>query len=368
MEQQLYIWQRKDWPHFTWDKERISSLVTETVKEVYLFLGKVSVTNESLLQPLALDILENEIVSSFSIEEVYLNRSSVRYFLLNRLGIEAEKTYHSDRAAEGAVSILLDAVEDCLSPVTKERLFGWHAQLFPSGLSEGRKIITGNWRNSPVYVVSGRLGKEVVHFEAPPAQRVDEEIDRLLAFVNEDDSVDPFVKAAIAHLWFVTIHPFADGNGRIARTLTELLLARADNQRGRYYSISREILKNRKEYYDVLEYAEKSTMNITRYLEFFLKTVSASVRTSEELLKLVLKKSRLWDSARNLVLNERQVKMINLLLSDFKGNLTAEKWGKITKCSTRTAERDIRDLVNKGILQAEEVHSKKPAYIFAEPE
>ena len=364
MNQMFYIWQRKDWPHFTWNMEKLLPLIYDTTRKIAFFLGKVSSLDNSLQQHTFAEALEDEIISSSSIENIILDRDSVRSSLLARLGVEDAGLKHSDRSAEGAINIVLDAVTNCDSPLTKERLFGWHVELFPSGMSEGRRIITGNWRQGSMYVISGEMGKEVIHYEAPPADRIDEEIDKFLQFINEDDDVNPLIKAAVAHVWFVTIHPFADGNGRTARTITEMLLARADGTSHRYYSLSSEIMNSRKEYYAVLEYTQKNTMDITRFIEYFLKAIQNAVGTSERKLQSTLEKTKFWDSIRTYPLNERQMKMINMLEDGFEGKLTTKKWEKINKCSHSTALRDIKDLIDKGILIEDGGNSKNTGYML----
>ena len=248
MDQIIYIWQRKDWPDFHWDIDKLLPLLYETTQKRSFFLGQISSLDDTIQKNAYADVLENEIISSNSIENILLDRDSVRSSLLSRLGVENAGMKYSDRYTAGAVNIVFDAVTNYSVPLTKERLYGWHSELFPSGMSEGRRIITGNRRQGPIYVVSGSMGKEIIHYEAPPADRIDAEIDSFLKFVNEDESVNILIKAAVAHVWFVSIHPFADGNGRIARTITEMLLAKADGLPHRYYSLSLEIMKNRKEY------------------------------------------------------------------------------------------------------------------------
>ena len=224
------------------------------------------------------------------------------------------------------------------------------------------RITTGSWRKGEMYVVSGRMGKEVIHYEAPPAEIIENEMDVFLKFINENTDVNPLIKAAVAHFWFVTIHPFSDGNGRIARTIAEMLLARADDMDHRYYSFSAEIMNNRKEYYDVLEYCQKSTLDITRFIEYFLMVLQNAVKNSEKKLESTLEKTKFWDSVRLLPLNERQIKLINKLYDGFEGKLTTEKWAKIAKCSHSTALRDIKDLMEKGVIIEDGGKSKNTGY------
>ena len=253
MEQNLYIWQKQGWPAFRWDAERLQPLLYEAIRNEAYFLGRISALDSNLDTTAFLDAIENEVISSSSIENIMLDRDSVRSSILSRLGYENEGLRKSDRHTDGAVSIVIDAVMNNTLPLTKERLFAWHTELFPSGISDGRRILTGRWRQGEMYVVSGRTGKEVIHYEAPPAKQIDEDIDTFLHFINEEDDINPIIKAAVAHFWFVSIHPFADGNGRIGRTISEMLLAKADGTEHRYYSVSAEIMNTRKEYYEIFE-------------------------------------------------------------------------------------------------------------------
>lgn len=353
METAIYLWQRNDWPNFTWDIERLLPNIYTTANEVSYFLGKISMLGTDMRQKVFVDSMSEEIYSSNAIEDILLNRDSIWSSVKTRLGLPEEDDhydYHYDSYTDGVVQVAVDAVKNCNSPLTKQRLFQWHSLLFPTGISAGKAITTANWRRGPMYVMSGGPGKEIIHFEAPAASEVDSEMERFLSFINDDYGFNPMVKAAVAHLWFVTIHPFDDGNGRTARAITEMLLARADNTAHRFYSISSEMLTSRKAYYDALNFAQKSTMDVTSFIEYFLETMRSAVRTSNGKLEKSLDKSRFWDSIRFMPLNERQSKMINKLLDDFKGKLTTEKWAKITKCSHATALRDINDLITKGIL------------------
>ena len=362
MEQNLYIWQRQGWPIFTWNTERLLPLLYEATRNQAHFLGRISMIDSAIGTNISTDAIEREIIASSSIEGIMLNRDSVRSSILSRLGIENEGLDKSDRYTEGAVSIVIDAVENSAMPLTKERLFGWHTELFPSGISDGRRIITGQWRQGEMYVVSGHTGKEIIHYEAPPAYRIDEEVDALLRFINEEDDINPIIKAAVTHFWFVSIHPFSDGNGRIARTISEMLLARADGATHRYYSVSAEIMNTRKEYYEVLEYCQKSTLDITKFIEYFLKTLDNAINSANSNIEKSIAKTRFWDSLRLIPLNERETKLINKLSEGFEGKLTAEKWAKIAKCSHSTALRDIKDLISKGILTEDEGRSRNTGY------
>ena len=362
MNTNLYIWQKEDWPHFTWKQEELLPLLYETSSEKSYFLGRLSMLGLPEKEASFLNALEEEVLGSNSIEDINLKRDSVRSSILSRLGYANEGIQDSDRYTDGAVNIVIDAVANRNMPLTKERLFGWHTELFPEGISDGRRILTGRWRQGEMYVVSGRVGKEIIHYEAPPASVIDKGMDEFLKFVNEENNINPLIKAAVAHFWFVTIHPFSDGNGRIGRTISEMLLARSDNTDHRYYSLSSAIMNSRQEYYDTLEYCQKSTLDITRFIVFFLETLRDAVRNAENATREAIAKTRFWDAIRPIPLNERQIKLINKLYDGFEGKLTTEKWAKIAKCSHSTALRDINELIDKGILIAEGTKSKNIGY------
>jgi Fic family protein len=272
----------------------------------------------------------------------------------------------ADRHVEGVVEMMLDATQHYNMPLTDERLFGWHAALFPTGRSGMYKIVVGAWRanteKSPMQVVSGAVGRETVHFEAPASELVEEEMNKFLRWFNSTNDLDPVIKAAIAHLWFVTIHPFADGNGRMARTITDMQLARTDQNSRRFYSMSAQIRNERKAYYDILEKTQKGTLDITEWLEWFLTCLDSSISATEEILAKVMRKSKLWENLKAYSLNDRQQKMLNALIDGFEGKLTSSKWAKITKTSQDTASRDIQDLIDKGILLKEAAGGRSTSY------
>jgi Fic family protein len=269
------------------------------------------------------------------------------------LGIDIGGLPPTDRNIEGIVDMMFDATTGFNKPLTKDRLFGWHSALFPSGRSGMYKIIVGNWRDDskgPMQVVSGPIGSEKVHFQAPPAARIDEEMSTFLKWFNHKNRIDWVLKASVAHLWFVTLHPFDDGNGRIARAIADMLLARSDGIPQRFYSMSSQIQKERKSYYDILEKSQKGKLNITNWILWFLNTLLKALESSEETIASVIRKHQFWNVHGTEIKNDRQKKMLNLLLEGFIGNLTSSKWAKISKCSQDTALRDIQDLMGKGIL------------------
>ena len=316
---------------------------------------------EANLQTLILDVLK-----SSEIEGELLDAGQVRSSIARRLGMDIAGLVASDRHVDGVVEMLLDATQQNQLPLTDERLFGWHAALFPTGRSSMHKITVAAWRdnkkNDPMQVVSGAMGKEKVHFEAPDAERLAEEMRHFISWFNEDKQMDPVIKAAIAHLWFVTIHPFDDGNGRMARAIADMQLSRADESAQRFYSMSAQIRKERTAYYDILESTQKGSMDITRWLSWFLQCMDRALDSSSETLAAVLKKARFWEKHAGTILNQRQQLMLNKLLDGFEGKLNTSKWAKITKTSPDTALRDIQDLMKKGILVKEEGGGRSTGY------
>ena len=316
---------------------------------------------EANLQTLTLDVLK-----SSEIEGELLDADQVRSSIARRLGMDIAGLIPSDRHVDGVVEMLLDATQHYQQPLAADRLFGWHSALFPSGRSGMHIIRVGAWRDNrkddPMQVVSGAMGKEKIHFEAPDADRLEEEMRQFINWFNEDIYMDPIIKAAIDHLWFVTVHPFDDGNGRIARAIADMQLARADESAQRFYSMSAQIRKERKEYYEILESTQKGSMNITAWLGWFLQCLDRALEASSETLASVLKKASFWEKHATTSLNQRQRLMLNKLLDGFEGKLNTSKWAKITKTSPDTALRDIQDLMAKGILEKEEGGGRSTSY------
>jgi Fic family protein len=361
----LYIHQKAGWPDFTWDETKLSLVLGE----VRYFQGKIagrmgalgfSTRTEAMLKTLTEDVLK-----STEIEGETLSSDQVRSSIARRLGLEIAGLVPSDRKVEGVVEMTLDATQNYDQALTADRLFGWQSSLFPSGRSGMFEIITGKWRDNekgPMQVVSGPMGREMVHFEAPDADRLEKEMSLFLQWFNQTSNIDPVLKSGIAHLWFVTIHPFDDGNGRIARAIADMLLTRADGHARRYYSMSSQIRQRRNEYYAILEKTQKNGMDITEWLEWFLSCLHASLRTTDETLNIVLRRVEFWDQHAATPLNERQRLMVNKMQEDFFGKLTSSKWAKITKSSQDTAGRDIQDLVAKGILAKDNAGGRSTAY------
>ena len=297
-----------------------------------------------------LQTLTKDVVKSSEIEGEILDQSLVRSSVARHLGMDSVALDIVDRNVDGVVEMMLDATQKFDEPLTKERILGWHAALFPSGRSGFKKIRVGAWRASSIQVVSGSMGKETLHFEGPAAERVDHEMKLFLDWLNNDATVDLVLKAAIAHLWFVTIHPFEDGNGRIGRAIVDMLLARSEKSSHRFYSLSAQIQKERKSYYAILEQTQKGKLDITSWLEWFLSCLGRAIEEALSTLDTVMYKARFWEAFAEVPLNERQRKIINCLLDKFEGKLTSSKWAKLAKCSQDTAYRDILDLVDRGIL------------------
>jgi Fic family protein len=312
-----------------------------------------------------LETLTQDIIKSNEIEGEFLNLQQVRSSLARRLGINISGLVRSDHHVDGIVEMMLDATQHYEKPLTKERLFGWHAALFPTGRSGMHKIIVGNWRDDstgPMQVVSGAMGKERVHFQAPAAKKIQKEMSAFLKWFNAKDKLDPVLKAALAHLWFITLHPFEDGNGRIARAIADMQLARSDGSKQRFYSMSAKILTWRKFYYAELEEAQKGTMEINSWLNWFLDCLLSSLYATDVLLENVLSKAKFWEKHNSSSLNSRQKKMLNKLLDGFDGKLSSSKWAKMTKCSADTALRDIQDLMQKKILAKEDAGGRSTNY------
>lgn len=351
-----YIYQKTAWPHFTWrDTDLVKSLAEARNMQGRL-LGKMEGLGFSLRDEALLDTVTTDVLKSAEIESEFYDMKQVRSSVARHLGMEIAGSVESDRFVDGMVEMMLDATQNCFAPLTTARLFDWHGALFPSGRSGMHKITVANWRKDdkgPMQVVSGAMGKEKVHFEAPHSKNVPEEMQTFLKWFNSEKDLEPVLKAAVAHLWFLTIHPFDDGNGRIARALTDMLLARADKINQRYYSMSAQIRLQRKQYYQILEKTQQGNMDITPWMHWFLNCLKGSLIASEELLKKVLFKADFWNRYAKTTLNERQIAMLNELLDGFDGKLTSSKWAKINKCSKDSAIRDINDLIKKGILQKE---------------
>jgi Fic family protein len=346
-----YIYEHRNWTAFSWDHQAISALFGEVRLMQGKIIGQMNALGFSAKEEATLSALTLDVVKSSEIEGELLNYEQVRSSIARRLGINSAGLVSSSRHIEGVVEMMLDATQRHHLSLTENRLFGWHAALFPSGYSGPYKIEVGRYRTGEMQVVSGAMGKEKVHYEALPAHRVNVEMDRFLDWFNHDNRIDPVMKAAIAHFWFIIIHPFDDGNGRIARAITDMLLARSEASGERFYSMSSQILVERKRYYQVLQKVQHSEGDITEWLEWFFLCLKNAMLATDNTSRRILRKAEFWNRHEDTPLNERQRIMLNKLFDGFEGKLQTSKWSKITKTSTDTALRDIKDLIDKGILQ-----------------
>ncbi len=362
-----YIYDLADWPNFIWSDQSIITILGKVRNLQGRLIGKMETLGFNLRDEASLETLTLEILKSNEIEGEMLNPDQVRSSIARRLGMDIGGLVPSDRNVDGVVDMILDAIQNHHLPLSKERLFDWHYALFPTGRSGMYKILVGKWRDDstePMQVVSGPMDRELVHFQAPAADKIDHEIDQFLLWLNNENSVDPLIKAAIAHFWFVTIHPFDDGNGRIARAITDMLLTRSDGVSQRFYSMSSQIRKERKSYYQILEESQKGTLDITAWLLWFFDCLRNALLEAEETVVKVLLKHKFWTAHAKTSMNERQIKLLNRLLEGFTGKLTTSKWAKIAKCSTDTALRDIQDLINKKILVKDDAGGRNTNYIL----
>ena len=364
-----YIHERTEWPAFHWDIAGLAERLADIRHKQGLLIGHMKALGFSVRAEVGLETLTLDVVKSSAIEGESLNASQVRSSLARRLGIDIGGLTPASRHVEGVVEMMLDATQRYAEPLTEERLFAWHAALFPAGYNASRRIAVGGWRSveaGPMQVVSGYIGHEKIHFEAPVAERLNVEMTRFLEWFNAPLALDPVLKAGIAHLWFVTIHPFEDGNGRIARAIADCALARADDCPQRFYSMSGQIERERKEYYAVLERTQKGDLNITPWLEWFLSCLGRAIEEADTGLADVLRKARIWQHANQYALNARQHSVINRLLDSFVGKLTSSKYAKMAKCSPDTALRDIRELMEYGILRQGESGGRSTSYALSD--
>ncbi|MBK9323548.1 MAG: Fic family protein [Bdellovibrionaceae bacterium] len=349
-----YIHSLKGWPNFTWNKDRLAL----KLEKVRLKQGRLIGTMERLgfktQEEAVLQTLTEDILKTSEIEGELLDKNQVRSSIARKLGMDIVGLVNSERSVDGIVEMMLDATQKYRTPLTAKRLFSWHAALFPTGRNGMTKIIVAKWRNDsngPMQVISGPIGKSKVHFQAPDAKKLKKEMAQFLSWANNGKNEDSLLRAAIAHLWFITIHPFEDGNGRIARAITDMFLAKSEDSPQRFYSMSAQICLERKDYYIILESIQKGKLDITAWLDWFLNCLDRALINSETILSSVLKKATFWESHMNVNLNERQRKLINRLLDGFEGNLTSSKWAAIAKCSQDTASRDIDELIKIKILK-----------------
>ena len=346
-----YIYEYKNWTNFAWQDKAINVLFGEVRLMQGKIIGQMNALGFSAKEEATLTALTLDVVKSSEIEGELLNFDQVRSSIARRLGINTAGLIPSNRHIEGVVEMMLDATQRYTLPLTEKRLFGWHAALFPTGYSGPYLIEVGQYRTGEMQVVSGAMGKEKVHFEAVKPELVKTEMDKFLDWFNNENDLDPVLKAAIAHFWFIIIHPFDDGNGRIGRAITDMMLARAESSGERFYSMSSQILTERKLYYEVLQKVQHSSGDITEWIDWFLHCLKNAMLSTENTTQKIVRKAEFWKLHEHTPVNERQRFMLNKLFDDFEGKLQTLKWAKITKTSTDTALRDIKDLVEKGILK-----------------
>jgi Fic family protein len=369
-DEKAYIWGNPRWPQFHWDTAALlEPLATARLKQGQL-LGNMARLGFELKLEAELAALTEDVVKTSEIEGETLDRNSVRSSLARRLGVPDAGVAPVDRRADGVVEMMLDATQNYLQPLTAQRLFGWQAALFPTGFSGLHPVLTGAWRtdvDGPMQVVSGPVGRQRVHYVAPPASRIEIEMERFLAWFSGKPTTDGLLRAGIAHLWFVTLHPFEDGNGRIARAIADQALAQSEHVGQRFYSVSSQIRAERKQYYDRLEQAQKGDLGVTEWLLWFLGCFTRAIDGAQTIMANVLRKADFWQKYAGMEFVDRQREMLNRCLQGFEGKLTAKKWALITKVSIPTAQRDINDLIERGILQRNPGGSKNTSYDLAEP-
>jgi Fic family protein len=366
-----YIWQQTDWPTWSYDATTLSILLANAHQAQGRLLGKMQSLGFGVQQQTSLQVLTDDVLKTSEIEGEFLRPELVRSSVAKRLGIDIGGLSDSDRTVDGIVDIVMDATSNHAHDLSLDRLLSWHAALFPLGYSGIHKISAGQLRDDrlgPMQVISGAIGREKVHFEAPPASCLRSEITQFLNWFNASQSLDPYLKAGIAHLWFVTIHPFDDGNGRIGRAIADMALSRADQSRDRFYSLSSQIMKERQGYYLHLERSQKGSLDATEWLAWFLQCLINAIDSANSNLYSTLAKTQFWQHWQGVPFNERQIKLLNRLLDGFEGNLTNKKWSLIAKCSADTALRDITDLLDRGVLSRGSSSGRSTHYLIKQPE
>lgn len=364
----MFIWERDGWPSLNWDDETLSRLLARVSREQGRLLGKMEGLGFELRSEAHLQTLTEDVIKSSEIEGEILDSAQVRSSIARRLGMEVAGLVPADRNVEGVVEMMLDATGNYAQPLDAARLFDWHAALFPTARSGMRKILVGSWRDDrdgPMQVKSGPLGKETVHYQAPPAKRVPAEVEKFLKWFAAPGALDPLLTAGLAHLWFVTIHPFEDGNGRIARAIADMALARAEKSGQRFYSMSAQIRRERDDYYKMLERTQKGALDVTAWQDWFLQCLGRAIEGADNTLNVIMDKARFWRSFASESFNQRQITVLNKLMDSFEGKLTSSKWAKITKCSQDTAYRDILDLIERGVLQKDPGGGRSTSYSLA---
>jgi Fic family protein len=361
-----YIYEYKNWTDFSWENNGINAIFGEVRLMQGKIIGQMNALGFSAKEEASLTALTLDVVKSSEIEGDLLNFDQVRSSIARRLGINTAGLVKSNRHIEGVVEMMLDATQRADLPLTEKRLLGWHAALFPNGFSGPYPIEVGRYRSGEMQVVSGAMGKEKVHYQAVKPEKVKSEMKKFLTWLNKEDKLDPVLKAAIAHFWFIIIHPFDDGNGRIARAISDMLLARSEGSGQRFYSMSSQILEERKDYYAILQKVQHNDKDITEWLNWFLNCLKNAMLATENTANQILRKAEFWKLHEKTAINERQRKVLNMLFENFEGKLQTSKWAKINKTSSDTALRDIKDLVEKGILQATHEGGRSVNYALVE--
>ena len=364
----MYLWQQTEWPALSWDDKFLSALLARVSRKQGRLLGKMEALGFELQDEAHLRTLTEDVIKTSEIEGEELEPDQVRSSIARRLGMEVAGLIPSEGHVDGVVEMMLDATGNYNDRLTEQRLFRWHAALFPTGHSGMQRINAGEWRydsNGPMQIVSGPMGREIVHYEAPPAARVADEVARFLRWFEQPGDMDPLLISGLAHLWFVTIHPFDDGNGRIARAVADMALARAEESPKRFYSLSAQIRLERKDYYSTLERTQKGEVDVTRWQTWFLECFERAIEGANETLSGVMEKARFWERFATSALNDRQIKVLNRVLDEFEGKLTSSKWAKLGKCSQDTAGRDIADLIKKGALTKDAGGGRSTSYSIA---
>ena len=358
----MCIYQTEDWPNFTWDQTRIGLKLVKVNKAAGFLEGRLSAIGFDVQQQATVEALTHDIVASSEIENVILDSNQVRSSVARRMGVQIINETEPSHYVEGVVEMMLDAVGNYAKPLTDDRLFGWHSCLFPTGRSGMEIINVGMYRVDPMNVESGSLGHEKIHYHAPEADVVPYEMKRFLDWFNVDSTSNDYVKSAIAHFWFVSIHPFDDGNGRISRVIADMALSQADNSSFRYFSISRQINKEKRKYNDVLERCQKGRVDITTWIDWYLDCMLHSIESAEEMLSSILNKAIFWQSHSQDVITDRQKQVLNTYLDGFAGKLKVKNWAKLASVSVDTAERDVKALISSGILVPQPGRFRDVAY------
>ena len=365
----MYIYERDNWTAFRWNAVELTAHLEEVNRKQGLLYGRLaSLGLDSKLKAMA-ENLTYDVVYSSEIEGIRLNMDEVRSSIARKLGIENIKQTAPSHYIDSVVAVMLDAVNHYDQLLTKEKICAWQAAFFPTGFSEGSQIEVGQYRTNEEHIVSGMFGREKVHYVAPAPERVDEEMAQFLDWFNSHESVNSVIRSAIAHFWFVSIHPFEDGNGRLARILSDMLLARADKSKFRFYNISSQINKDKKHYYDILEKTQHGDGDITEWICWYANTLSIALDEAEKTVSTILNKSFFWQKASSIPLSQRQTDILNIFLDGYEAKITSKTWASLAKCSKDTAIRDIQDLVNKDILREDIPGAKRPSYsIIYDPE